>query len=267
MRAIIALFLCAAALNAQAPAFEVASIRPAEFPSDAFFRGFTSAGTCGRAQMKISGNRVTIAIASLCSLIRLAYDVQDYRITGAPGWMSKNDQSLFYQIEAKAPGDGVLKDGDASAMFRALLAERFQLKLHRETRDLPVYNLVAARTGHKLSTQPLPAVGMCGDMKAKAAALDATPGPGLIACRPTMTTAQIAEDVTRNVDRPVVDRTGLTGKYAFALRYTPEGKDLGPNAPPSIFTAVQEQLGLKLEPAKEPLEFIVIDRAERPTIN
>ena len=86
-------------------------------------------------------------------------------------------------------------------------------------------------------------------------------------CFPNMDMQEFAYDLTHILERPVFDRTGLTGKYAFEMRWSPEGTEPGPDTPPSIFTAIQEQLGLKLEPGKAPLEFIVIDRAERPSTN
>jgi uncharacterized protein (TIGR03435 family) len=265
------MLLFAAACFGQAaggPAFEVASIRPMEFPSVEFFRGFAAGGgLCGKPPMTISGNRVAISTVTLCGLIRLAYDIPDYRIAGAPAWMNKVDQSLYYTIQAKAEGEGVLAPDQAKQMLQALIADRFQAKLHRENRDLPVYNLVTAKNGSKLSTEPLPAEGACGDPQARTAALSKNPGPALTSCKPNMTMAQLADNLTRNVDRPVLDKTGLAGTYAFILRWTPEGKEAGPDSPPSMFTAVQEQLGLKLEAVKAPLEFLVIDHAEPPGTN
>jgi uncharacterized protein (TIGR03435 family) len=156
-------------------------------------------------------------------------------------------------------------------MLRTLLADRFQLRLHRETREMSVYALVVAKSGPKLSSEPI-----CDRPKVdlNSAAV------GMTFCKPTESMVQFASQITMESDRPVVDMTGLTGQYAFAVKWTPDSGD-GPRCSPAqagclnetarpdreFFSAIQEQLGLKLEPRKEPVEVLVIDRADRPAAN
>jgi uncharacterized protein (TIGR03435 family) len=258
-RTILAVFLSHVAF-AQAPAFEVASIRPASFPSDSYFMGFSAAGTCGAPPLAISGNRVTLPRVTLCTLIRLAYNVPDYRISGLPGAMTKADQSNYFDVRAEAE-EGALTQDQARAMLQTLLADRFQLKLHRETKELPIYALVIGKSGSKLSTQPLP----CAANPRPAAT---QPGRGFSMCNATTPMSRLTLMLSQQItDRPILDKTGLTGQYAFILRWSPEGTDSQPDSPPSIFTAVQEQLGLKLDPQKAPMEMLAIDHAEPPSTN
>lgn len=269
MRLPLALAILAGPLIFGQPAFDVVSLKPMSFPNGDFARGFLAgAGACSKPPLRITGNRVTIAAATACGLIRVAFDVPDYRISNMPAWMAKPETSDFFQVEARGEGDAVVTDDQAKERLRTLIADRFQFKFHREAKDLPVYHLVAGKNGSKLSTQPLPAEGVCSD--SQAAKLDAyrkISGQTVTVCKPTMSMAQLADNLSRNVDRPVIDKTGLTGQYAFLLQFTPEGKDIGADAAPSIFTAVQDQLGLRLEPAKDSLDVIVIDRIERPAAN
>jgi uncharacterized protein (TIGR03435 family) len=249
-----------------APAFEVASIRPASFPSEAYFLGFSTAGSCGKPPIAISGSRVSVPRITLCGLIRISYNVPDHLISGLPAAMTKQDQSNWFAVQAVAAESALTQD-QARVMLQTLLAERFQLRFHRESRDLPIYALVLAKNGSKgkLSTEPL-TDGLCGEGAARAAALK-VPGPGEVSCKPTATMAQLADRLTAQTDRPVVDKTGLTGRYAYSFRYSLEGAPLEPNSPPSFFTAIQEQLGLKLEPQKSQVEMLVVDHAEPPTAN
>src|SRR5262245_35552761 len=135
------------------PAFEVASIKRAVFPSEAAFLGYVAgAGPCGQARISVSGNRATLSRSSICGLISSAYDTRDYRIVGAPNWMTKSDPSLVYEIQANAPeASGALTVERAREMLHTLLADRFQLKVHREMRELAVYALVVGNNGPKLS--------------------------------------------------------------------------------------------------------------------
>lgn len=241
------------------PAFEVATIKQATFPSEQFFRGFSAAGACGKTRLTIAGNRVTVSSITVCGLIRLAYDVQNYQVSGVPERLIKAEESNYFDLEARAAGETALTVDQAQAMLKTLLAERFQLKLHRETKDLPVYALVVGKSGHKLKTEAICETPPKLDPD--------NPMVGMTNCKPIRSMAQLAVDLTgyQGVDRPVVDRTGLTGLYAFSVRWGLENARVVPN--PDIFTAVQEQLGLKLEPQKAPVEMLVIDRAERPSEN
>jgi uncharacterized protein (TIGR03435 family) len=216
-----------------------------------------------------------------------------FQITGGPKWI----ESDRFDIVAKAPGDPQPgPNGPPPAMFamlRTLLADRFQLILHRETKDMAIYALVLARADGKLGPQLKPATTDCAAMMAAARGRGAPPPPPApgdrMPCGMRMfpgnlsggssPIAQLTNVLARFVNRTVVDQTGLTGNYDLDLQWTPDQMPQGrgdppPGAPalpaidpngPSIFTAVQEQLGLKLESTKGPVSVVVIDRVEHPT--
>jgi uncharacterized protein (TIGR03435 family) len=206
-------------------------------------------------------------------LIAFAYDIQAFQISGAPSWIT----SARYDILAKpAHPDGPtdmqhLSDEQIRVMqdhlrtrVRALLADRFHLVLHRDTKEFPVYLLVTAKGGSKLretqSDQNPNVRAMRGRMEATAASVEI-----------------LRRSLSVVLGRTVLDRTGLNGRYDFKMEWTPDAAPSAagePNAAipadpegPSIFSALQEQLGLKLEGGKGPVEIIVIDRLERPTEN
>jgi uncharacterized protein (TIGR03435 family) len=261
--------LTATGALAQSPTFEVVSIKPAEFPSDAFRAGFLQGyGECGSTKPAISGNRVSWRIISACGIVRFAYDLPEYGVLGAPDWMTKKEQSVFYAVEAKAAGQSVTVQ-EAREMFRAVLAERFGLKFHRESRPLSVYELVIAKGGHKLKppcegqTTPVTrvAMGAAGEPAAagtESARMQESRLAGIESCRQNL--AQLVAHLTRSVDRPVIDKTGLQGDYSIKVQWSAESS-------PTIWTALQEQLGLKLEPSRSPVEVLVIDHAEKPSAN
>ncbi len=264
------------------PAFEVVSIKPAAFPSDAYFAGYlVGGGTCAKVKPVISGNRITWPIVTLCGITRFAYDLPEGRVVGAPDWMTKGDQSIFYAIEAKSEGEGAMTQEAAREMSRSLLADRFQLKLHRENRVLPVYSLVVGKSGPKLSqtcedgttrlarfTNAVASPPPSGDQSEGSTNAQRIPTAmmaGFSTCNQSM--AQLADMLTRQLDRPVLDKTGLTGEYSVVLSWARETDPDRPGASPTIWTAIQEQLGLKLEPSRNSVEVLVIDHAEKPSAN
>ena len=226
--------------------------------------------------------RLSVINSPLRTLIRNAYQVPDYTISGGPGWISDR-----YDIEAKV--DGELKRENSLLLLRALLEDRFQLKVHRETKEGPIYALTVAAGGLKLQPSncvvvdpvrrsPPPAVGEkrpenCGSVKG-------APANGPVR---TLSVTGLKMDETDSarvgipglnfylssiLGRAVVDKTGLTGRFDIRLEYTPaELESATDNPAPSIFTAVQEQLGLKLESTRGPVELLIIDRVERPSEN
>jgi uncharacterized protein (TIGR03435 family) len=254
------LFLAAVQLLAQtAPtAFEVASVKPSNPEGHSSSFSFN-----GGAGLSIEGG-------TLRKILETAYDVRTFQILGGPGWVDSDR----YDISAKnAPDDPVMKIADvqervkvARLKLQTLLAERFQLKVHRETKDLPEYALVVAKGGSKMKEiANLPQAGIssnCGLMTGT---------------RTTMTNMTVV--LSRQLGRPVLDRTGLPGIYDFKMTYTPDtgacsqpadgrtAEGANPGDGPSIFTALQEQLGLKLESIKGPVEIIVIDHAEKADAN
>ncbi len=211
-------------------------------------------------------------------LVRIAYDVQNFQISGGPAWIS----SEMYDIEAKSADEAAVDIRKMSEAQReefrkrmqlrlqSLLADRFKLAIHRESKEMTVYDLVVAKGGPKLTPAPPDDGKGPRGMRMRPGAFE-----GMGATLPML--AQTLSDAT---SRKVIDKTGITGNFNFKLDWTPtpgqmtpppgpENETLPPPDPsgPSIFTAVEEQLGLKLESTKAPVEVIVIDRAEKPSAN
>ena len=253
------------------PAFEVATIKP------------THAGD-NRTSLQITpGGRFNANNVSLKLLMQQAYQIKDFQITGGPGWIA----SEKFDISAKADDSaGQSRPGadQIRPMLQALLAERFKLTFHRETKEMPVYALVVAKNGPKIHASE-------GGSGTEPGEPGGRPGPGGPRGMMRMNRGQLSgqhvgmdmlvAQLSNAVGRSVLDRTGLKGSFDFKLEWTPEEmpKGLGEGAPtgettsagdstgPSIFTAVQEQLGLKLEPERGPVEIFVIDRVEKPSEN
>ncbi len=266
--------------NTTAPAptyeFDTASIKPNNSNVTSFRPGFTPDGY--RAED-----------TTVHSLIQQAYYVQDYQLSGISDWMNKER----YDVEAKmdpSVADALSKLPAAQLklarqqMLQLLLAERFNLKVHRETKDGPVYFLTIGKNGPKLQdAKTRKTVGMLN--------ADGTPALGGIQIGPGTGTGGadkarafsfsmegFGDWLTIKIHRPVLDKTGLTGAYDFTLEWMPDAPQTSspdaangitlPGVPgASLFTALQEQLGLKLEPGKSPIEVIVIDHVERPSGN
>jgi uncharacterized protein (TIGR03435 family) len=188
-------------------------------------------------------------------LIRIAYDVADYQVVGTPAALTKGDASNFFEVDARTSDGTAPSIEDTRAMLRALLADRFLLRVHREARDARIYALTVAKGGPKMTSCSKPT-----------AASVFSPGL-LVSCTPPMPTARIVQLLSREAGRPVVDKTGLTGTLTFELRWLPEGAPSQPDSPPTLFTAIEEQLGLKLEPQRGSIDAVIVDSAERPAPN
>jgi uncharacterized protein (TIGR03435 family) len=247
------------------PAFAVVSVHPNKLNDGRWRVRFTSDGYSARGM-------------TLGQLLQEAYGIFEAdRISGEPKWVN----SERYDIEAKVDDADVsrLEDLDRDQrerMVQALLADRFQLKAHREFKDRPIYALVVAKNGPRLQKSKHEEENR-GKMKGMGGVV--TRGrPGQLTVE-WDTMAGFAQLLTQQLDRKVVDKTELTGRYDFKLDWTPEDRAApigsGPNgtasvpdsSSPSIFTAVQEQLGLKLEPQTGPVEILVIDSVEMPSEN
>ncbi len=274
------------------PRFEVASIKPNNGCHNP-----TNVGS-----FNPSPGLLEIPCQTLRSLIQLAYgvfgdgvsvDPRPLHMEGGPSWTG----SEYYSISAKASGP-VSTEILAGPMLQALLEERFQLKTHRETREMPVYALTVGKAGIKMQPlaegacvpidlahpPPLPKPGdpppnVCGLMMIR------TTGEGNVVIElrgSTMT--QLAQRLSQFVDRTVVDKTGITGRFNFHVEFTPDpnmpnqappggrGADAANPAPPidagpNLFVAVQEQIGLKLSSDKGPVSYLIIDHVEKPTPN
>lgn len=275
------IFLAAVMLaNAQPPdsrpSFEVATVKPC------------GADPAGRGGGGPTPGRMTLGCAPLRDIIHTAYssfadgirlNANGPQIVGGPGWID----SSFYQVNGKAEGNASLAQM-AGPMAQRLLEDRFHLRLHRETRELPVFILTVAKSGVRLERTKQGSC-MTADTNSPPPTAPGQPGePGVKPCGPRrvrgaaqtigiggsgMTVSEIFGGIIGNmVGRPVIDQTGLTGQFDFTLQWTPGGSNAPDDAAgPSIFTALQEQLGLKLESGKAPVEVIVVDHVETPSQN
>jgi len=210
-----------------------------EFDAASVKRTPLRTGPDARLSVEFTTGRIRCSNISLKSLIVRAYEVKDYQVAG-PEWMS----SELYDVVATMPP--ATSADDALLMLRSLLAERFELKLQRETRELPVYVLVAAKGGAKLKAVERNWEG------------GGENSPGHLVL-PSMTMEGLATVLSWRVDRPVVDMTGMTGHFAVKLEWSSTTDATGG----SIFTALQEQLGLKLEARKVPMEMLVAEHVAR----
>lgn len=204
----------------------------------------------------VSGSRLAVENFSLKDLITYAYDVKDYQLLGEPHWADIDR----YDINAKAEGDAALTRDLARPMMQAMLADRFQLKVHHGTKEMPVYALVIAKGGPKFKESA---------PDAESILRLASPGKGAVMTVTKGSMAQLASQFSnRNgVDRPVLDKTGLTGGYDYKLEWGDYGAASADADVVSIFTAIQEQLGLKLEKTTAPIEVLIVDSAAKPSGN
>jgi uncharacterized protein (TIGR03435 family) len=234
------------------PSFEVATIKPTK-PNE---RG---------KMFTVRGGRFVTVNTSLTELITFAYGLHPKQVTGGPEWM----ETEHFDIEAKPDTPGLPNNKQLNTMVRKLLAERFKLKFHEDRKELSVYALTVAKSGPKMT---------------KSTSEAAMPGLffralGVLTVQ-NATMQDFAELMQSAVlDRPVVDQTGLVGRWNFLLKWTPDDSQFGgmgakvppptdaADAPPNLYTAIQEQLGLKLEATKAPAEVMVIDHAEKPSAN
>ena len=244
------------------PSFEVASIKP----------GKTDRGvTAGVGNGQGGGRNMTLKM-----LIALAYRVQEFRIVGGPRWIGFDR----FDVEGKAEDPRADPD-QLRLMLQSLLEDRFQLKLHRENKEAPVYALVVAKDGPKIKLAP--------DQTSPSVNGPAEPGadPNRGAMRigsgslvgSAVTLSLFTRLLSQRLDRTVVDNTNLDGRFDIRLYWTPDvgeaaaldagGNPLPPvdSTGPSIFTAIQEQLGLRLVSTKGPVDLTIIDHVEKPSAN
>jgi uncharacterized protein (TIGR03435 family) len=240
---------------AAAAEFDVASVKQFERSLSPGQQDLSFVGKSGKP-INIVGNRVSMR-GTLRALIAAAYDIRDYQISAAPSWAG----TLVYDVLAKAPGDTAPAQDEVRPMFQSLLADRFQLKIHRETKIVPVYNLVPGKK----------AIGLkpAGPDEKFHWGLNMQPDGTLHSKGTGESIGDFVQLVGASADRPVLDKTGVTGYIdCDILISTPEGRNPSPDdTNKAILDAVKDQLGLKLEPAKEPIELLVVDRAEKPSEN
>jgi len=239
------------------PAFVVATIKPSNPDAQGQGYGFR-------------GQDVTTTNTSVSWLITLAYNMHAHQVVGGPGWLG----SEKYDILGRPDTPGQPSRDQLKIMFKKLLADRFQLKFHIEKRELAAYTITVLKTGPKFvvsTADPNSSLGI---------------GFGLAPVGMTLNVRNAPFDSVANalqgnlLDKPVVNQTGLTGKYDFTVKFTPDQSQLAnlgpvppgaaatdPDAAPDIFTAFQQQLGLKLESTKTAVDVMVIEKIEKPSDN
>jgi uncharacterized protein (TIGR03435 family) len=194
-------------------------------------------------------NRFRTTNATVISLILNAYpEFHSFQIVGAPSWAQTEGYDVDARSEFRLTPDAV------GEMLQALLYDRFKLQMHSETRDMPLYVLTVAKDGARLQQSN------------EGERTSISGGHGRMSFQRTGM-AGFAANLAYQLDRIVVDKTGLTANYTFTLEWTPDSTHDSDSTAPSIFTAIQEQLGLKLESTKGPVEVLVIERLERPAEN
>jgi uncharacterized protein (TIGR03435 family) len=294
-----AMLLCASIALGQQPnpklTFEVASIKPAAPQAMARLQGSVDGGPGTSAPGRIRFTDMPLRV-----LIMRAYNVQSFQVSG-PSWM----ESQRFDVIAKVP-DGAATKEDVQIMLQNLLADRFKLKLHKGSKEAPIYELVVAKGGIKIKEAAQnaaahaegaggpppgpPPKGKDGFLRTPHGQLgiQATVGGRMRMQGDAVTMARLTDTLGMALGRPVVDKTGLTGAYDVTLDFSPEGMGAGPKSPapggsgvnpaeapldsndsgPSIFTALQERLGLKLESRKGPMDLLVVESVEKaPTKN
>jgi bla regulator protein BlaR1 len=221
--------------------FDVASIKPHKAAPGPF-----------RVSMSIENDGINYTNVTVKNCIGRAYALRPYQISGGPSWMVDHR----YDIVAKA-GDPITK-AQAMLMLQTLLADRFNLKFHIENKEMPIYSLVIAKGGPKIQQSKDDGSGV---------QIDADDQHPILARNISMSQFAGALSRLQDIDRPVIDRSGLQGAFNISLDFAPLDANSADSTGPAIVTAMQEQLGLKLEPDKAPADIFVIDHVEEPSAN
>lgn len=237
------------------PGIEVATIKPSK-PGAMTMKG-----------LRIGGDRLIMSDVSLQDMLAFAYNLEPKQIVNAPSWFNSDT----YDIEVQPDQPGAPNKDQWTGILQKLLANRFQLKQHTEQRVLPAYILTVAKGGPKMiAVQKTEGRGGPEETRLRAGTIDAR----------ALSMADFAQTLRKIFDRPVVDQTGLSGFWTFSLKWTPDESQAGmtmrdprppsdepADAPPPLFTALQEQLGLKLGSGKATVPVLVLDGVERPSAN
>ncbi|HVW10198.1 MAG TPA: TIGR03435 family protein [Bryobacteraceae bacterium] len=232
------LLIAAAPLVCAQQSFEAVSIKPHPEPINI-------------SRSSSSGTYAFWEAETLRDLITEAWDLRYYQVPDQPSWIV----SEHFDISARAPGSDAPSKETFRQMLQAMLADRFRLRVHFETKEIPVYRLVVSKSGHKLKEPDMNSrigytMGGLGKIE-------------IVASHGTM--SRLADQLSNSAGRPVFDKTGLDGMFAFKLEFNPSTtaeSDL-----PSLPAALQDQLGLRLESQKAPVEVLVVDSAEPPGEN
>jgi uncharacterized protein (TIGR03435 family) len=241
--------------------FEVASIKP-------------SKPDTRNVSLGMSPGKFSTTNTSLKMIIQFAYNLKsDDELTGYPSWVNTEkfdieakEEAAFNESMQKLPSEE--RVDRVRAMVRSLLADRYHLRVSHQTKELSVYALVITKGGSKLTEVPAP-----GPNEGRGVRFSKGQLTGMRANMNILTAVLSQQPETGG--RTIIDKTGLTGTYDWDLKWTPEinGTSASPDAPapdatgPSFFTAIQEQLGLKLEPQKAPVDILVVDHVEQPSAN
>ena len=248
---LIAIVCVAAPLSAQRsdrPArVDVVSVKPIHQPDD------SRRLPCGLPPVERTGGRVHIPLSQLCGLIRIGYEVADYQVAGIP-LATGVGPSNFFETDVRLEGGAVPTVDQTRLIVQAVLAERFKLHIHRESQERPIYVLAPTGNGPRLTP--------CSDPRAPSGY---TPGR-ITSCNPPIPMARLLQFLSSETGRPVLDRTGLKDPM-FELRWLPALAEPQPDSPPVLVTAIQEQLGLKLEPQRGPIAMVVVDSVAVPSSN
>jgi uncharacterized protein (TIGR03435 family) len=239
------------------PAFEVATIKPSNPDASGKY-------------LRMPGRHLQIHNFSLVDLIGFSYGLQFKQMMGLPAW-AETDK---YDIDGPPDKEGRPNDAQMKAMIQKLVAERFGLKFHRDKKEMPVFALTVTKAGPKLTKSD------STSNQLEALYFNAGAAGGLVLAGKNASMADLCATLQQIVlDRPVPDQTGIQGRFDFNLTFTPDDSQMvgmpmklppppdNAEAPPPLFKAIQDQLGLKLEATKAPVEVIVIDHVERPSGN
>jgi uncharacterized protein (TIGR03435 family) len=261
--------------------FEIASVKPNKSSDeDRYIR------------IDPRGDGLTVVNMQLRELITFAYQIQRFQLEGGPDWIASDRFDIVAKSEREVPATGAFFGGQEPLriMLRTLLADRFKLVMHKATKELPIFELVLARQDGRPGPQLRPAAVDCaaqagaakGGATTPASSEPPGPGPCFMNQNPVsvrgggVTLAMLANILAGPTQRLVIDRTGLTGDWDLEVSYTPDRSQVPPGVElpswvdpngPSLFTAIEEQLGLKLRSARGPVEVLVIDSVQQPTPN
>ena len=240
------------------PAFDVVSVKPSQSPS-------------GRTSMHGTSDGMTYT-GTLNRLMLIAYNLHDFQVSGGPGWLSTATWEIHAKSDSPDPDATHLSDAERQALrekymqeMRSMMADRFHVRCHMSTKEMPVYELTVGKAGSRLA-ETKAELGKRGNMSSD------SHGGVEHASATGVGTDRIAIFLARPTGRLVLDKTGLTGSYDFTLDWVddaPAGSEQAahPSSGPTIYTAVEEQLGLHLRPAKGAVPVMVIDQAEMPSEN
>ena len=227
------------------PDWEVASVKPSD-PND----------TRGQ-HINFRGRHVVLLDTTVEQFLLLGYGVQKSQLAGEPDWV----KTQRWDVDGIADAEGVPSLKQLQSMMRKILAERFGLQAHHEQREMPVFALTVAKGGPKIIANTSDPNGWMNQQNSEANGRH-------VEDLKNASMADLALILQFHVDRPIVDQTGLKGRYDFKLQWTmDEAQTAAADASPGLFTAIQDQIGLKLERVKAPADTLVIDKVERPGAN